>query len=526
MALREVLASFGVEIDDKALKDFDNSLGGVLEHVNKVAAGIAGAFAVKELVEFTRGVIETGAALVDTADRLGVGTQELQAFQYAGSLAGISAEEMTGALNHLNKSMGEAAMGNKEANQAFAAAGVQIRDATGQMRPAGDVLEDLGDSLDGMSSQGEKTAFLMKVLGRGGAALGPLFKDGSKGVRAALDEFEALGGGMSEDFVQAADEVDDEMTRVHLVFTKVSTQIVASLLPAVRWVTDATKTLGQKLQWLGENTNAVETVFIALGVAAAVLARESIAALVATLLEFAPIILLVGGLYLIFDDLFTLVTGGDSAIGQLLDTLFGVGTAEKVVTALGDAWAWVKENLGDGPIWIQSIKDVAGVVWIAVKAVVALGAALVGAGKALFHIVTGDWGKIGKDIDTAGDQIFGKNGHGGLFGDDKPNTGTPLASTAAWAGKADASLGMGGPEGGFFKPTPKLPGNGHVPWAAGGPGSPGAQMKQEFVTTINVHGGQTNEDTGRVVATAARSAHEDEKRQAMAALSSYGVSLP
>ena len=63
------------------------------------------------------------------------------------------------------------------------------------------------------------------------------------------------------------------------------------------------------------------------------------------LVAWAPVLVpllkvvgIVSALVLIFDDLITFVEGGDSAIGRLIDSLFGVGTATQYVHELREEW--------------------------------------------------------------------------------------------------------------------------------------------------------------------------------------------
>jgi hypothetical protein len=53
---------------------------------------------------------------------------------------------------------------------------------------------------------------------------------------------------------------------------------------------------------------------------------------------------------LILDDIMVFLQGGDSALGRLLDTMFGVGTANGVLIELRDAWSSIREK-------IQSVTD-------------------------------------------------------------------------------------------------------------------------------------------------------------------------
>jgi hypothetical protein len=87
--------------------------------------------------------------------------------------------------------------------------------------------------------------------------------------------------------------------------------------------------------------------------------------LLATIKTWAPILLKVGlvaaaiGTVVVFvEDLFTLFSGGKSIIGDFIDSLFGIGTAEQVILSIKQAFQdvvfWAEKaaaaiGLGEGP---------------------------------------------------------------------------------------------------------------------------------------------------------------------------------
>ena len=66
-----------------------------------------------------------------TADKLGVGVEELQRMRYAADLSGISTQTFDMALQRFTRRAAEAAAGTGEAKDALAALGIQLIDANG-----------------------------------------------------------------------------------------------------------------------------------------------------------------------------------------------------------------------------------------------------------------------------------------------------------------------------------------------------------------------------------------------------------
>lgn len=218
-ALRELLVQFGVEVDDKQLKDFTSgTLNTALDGIKSFGATLAGAFALREMGDFVREQIELGSHLNDTAEKLGVATEELQKFQYAAKLSGVDADSAAHSLQFFNKAMGGVAENNKESVDLFRKLDVAVKTNNGTMRPAMDVMEDLSERFQHMGSQQERTAYAMKLFGREGAALVPVLSQGREGIAKLNEQFDALGGGMSDEFVQAADKAGDtiEIGRAHV----------------------------------------------------------------------------------------------------------------------------------------------------------------------------------------------------------------------------------------------------------------------------------------------------------------------
>lgn len=103
------------------------------------------------------------------ADRTGLTTGELYGLKVAAQESGRSFTEIEPAIDFFNRKLGEAARGNQEAAIAFAALGVSIREANGEVRPTGDVLQEVGDRLRNIENRSERAAAAFDLFGRSGA---------------------------------------------------------------------------------------------------------------------------------------------------------------------------------------------------------------------------------------------------------------------------------------------------------------------------------------------------------------------
>lgn len=361
--LRELIASFDVDTGraSSSLKSLDGTINAVKERLGGLLEAFAGAALVKGLAEFVGHQIELGSQLNDMSERLGVSTDELQKFQFAAGLSGVSAEAAAKSLQFLNKNMGEAIGGNAEAAKTFASLDIAMKDSGGNVRELGDVIPEIADSFGKLGSDQERTAMAMKIFGKSGAALIPLLKGGSKGLEELNDQFVLLGGGMSKEFTVAADEAGDEIDKLKFGFNGLKSKLAFAILPTVTLVAKKLQEWVIVLHKVFIQTNLAKEAWVAFGIAgAAAMVRMSVGlarmlgvlpkggSFWKTVLGMGEILLVIAAvaiLALIFEDLFTMMNGGESVIGDLMVKFFGAEQAALFTAQLNDAWRVVKETL-------------------------------------------------------------------------------------------------------------------------------------------------------------------------------------
>lgn len=332
--LREVIARFGVGFDTKELKDGNAAIVDGLGKLKDFAGALGGALALGAIKNFIGGLVEEADALNDQADALGLSTTELQAWSYAAELGGSSAEKLLAGIKRLQTGVSD--KGLKEL-------GIKTKEATGELRPMQDVVEDVADAIAGIQNPTERNAKAAAIFGKNFAGIVPLLNKGGDGIRKLRAEFEELGGGFTEDFIENAAQVKDETDRLHFIWQSFKVTIAGSILPTVRSLATGLVGLAKPLLAVVRHSEALKAGAIALGVKGLALLSSKIGPLGAAFRVLGGFILRTLLPLIILEDFLVFLAGGDSLIGRAIDKAFGAGTADKVRSWVSDV---KKEVLG------------------------------------------------------------------------------------------------------------------------------------------------------------------------------------
>lgn len=422
-ALRALLVSFGVDVTGaEKLDSVDKKIDGIIKGAKQFGAVLGEAFALEKLKSFIEAQIQAGAELKVTSERLGASVEELQALELAAGEAGVGTEALTTGLRFLNRNLGEAATGSGDGAKKFSELHIAIKNADGTTRAASDVLGELADKIVALKDPAKATSVAMELLGRGGVQLVPMLLKGGDAFRQARAEMERLGGGMSGDFVEQVHEAEAANVRLNFAMTGLKSQIAIGLLPAVEKIVEwFTKGAVAAIEF-SKRTNAMKTGLEALAVASSVKAGYSLVKLAGTmgllkptiletvsaLAKFAAPIAIIAGLYLAFDEFYTMMDGGKTVIGDTLDELFGFGTAAEIALYLNAVFEDTKRIFSDlGTIIKEEFLAALALAADAIKAVdLAMGNLMMGklgaAGDALKQGGAAMMNDAGKHMDKAG----------------------------------------------------------------------------------------------------------------------------
>jgi uncharacterized membrane protein len=227
--------------------------GSLLRDIRNLAlAGAAVGVAVGAgLYRMIRSTADLGDAAVKTAQKVGVGVEAWQRYAYAAKLSDVEAAQLSDGLGYLNRNTVEAADGTGPAAEAFKRLGINVRDAKGELKPTGDLFEEVADRIKAMDDGAVKTQVSMALFGRSGRELIPLLNGGGAAIRKLGDDAEALGIVMTEDQAKAAEVFNDSISTLQEAIKGLGIGITVGLIPQL------TSLIERTTAWIQANKPAV-----------------------------------------------------------------------------------------------------------------------------------------------------------------------------------------------------------------------------------------------------------------------------
>lgn len=219
---------------DKAMKQMAQEAEAVGQAIKGMA--IVGAGALALLVKNT---IDAADNLRDMSQKTGIAVETLNGLGFAAGQAGGSLESIVGAAGKLNKSISEAAGGNKETAEAFKALGISVLDAEGNLKKADVVMAEVADKFEGFEDGPEKSALALRIFGKAGADMIPLLNDGGAAMRENT-EYAQKYSGMTKDLADASDNFNDTMGKLTLQQTGFANEMTKAVLPILQAVANET----------------------------------------------------------------------------------------------------------------------------------------------------------------------------------------------------------------------------------------------------------------------------------------------
>jgi len=202
-----------------------------------VLGPLATAFSVAAAASYAWSAGMKAADYGEQAEAIGVTTEQMQAYRFAGAQAGLQVEQMDTAFTRLARTMGQAADGGKEQIELFDKLGVKLLDARGALRPVADVLPEVARGVLQIGSSSQRTATLMELFGRSGAKMAAVLGEIAQGNDEVVAKARAAGAILDEEVIAAWDKVSDSLVRAQLAadttFAKLGAPIATSALEAI-----------------------------------------------------------------------------------------------------------------------------------------------------------------------------------------------------------------------------------------------------------------------------------------------------
>ncbi|MBE0434623.1 MAG: phage tail tape measure protein [Methylomicrobium sp.] len=398
MIVRELITRLGFDADESKVKSFDSSIKTLTKGL-KVAvtttAAVSGALF--GLAKFTQGV---GDEIAKTSRKLGIGTNELQAWRFAAGQAGVTTATLDSSLGSFTRRVGAAAEGTGPAAKTLEQLNIRLRDSDGRIRSVSDLLPEVADKFKGMTSEAEKANVAQNLFNVSGRQMALFLEQGSEGMALATERFEAMGGAMSEEGTASAEAMGDALDDLNVIAKSLMFRIGEQLMPVItdialsmrdwfienkRLITQDLKSFveglvsGLRIAWavIGTGLRVINSIAqamggwgtvirittIALGVlfsakiigvifqtAAAIKAAGGALLLLNAIMMKIPILLLISLIVLLIDDLYNWVRGNESVLGEILGSWDEFTDkikyfVDSIADFTSDAWETITEGL-------------------------------------------------------------------------------------------------------------------------------------------------------------------------------------
>ncbi len=214
-----------------------SGLGEAAKSAAGLLLGFGGALSLGAIAVQMKHVADLQDEFGKLSQQLGVGVESLTELDYAAKLSDVSTEDLAAGITRLTSKMADVAQGGKEAAAIFESLGVKVKNTDGTLRPAEEVLKDIAQRFSEFEDGSTKTAYAVEIFGRAGAKLIPLLNSGRAGLADMANEARALGIVFDEKAAKAAEEFNDNLTRLSEAARGLKMELLQGLIPQVTEIT-------------------------------------------------------------------------------------------------------------------------------------------------------------------------------------------------------------------------------------------------------------------------------------------------
>lgn len=194
--------------------------------------------------DFIENITATDAGVGRLARTLDTTVGNLAAWRGAATQVGGTAEGITSSIQNLVSGFQQFSLtGQSSTIPYFRALGVTLSDATGHMRPFGDILLDLADRFQHLDPA--RAAEFGRAIGLDQGTVNLLLK-GRSAVQQMLEAQKKFAPTDAD--VKAAQDLQNSFALLELSSTRLGITLLTQLTPAIRWLADALRDLGEWLQ--------------------------------------------------------------------------------------------------------------------------------------------------------------------------------------------------------------------------------------------------------------------------------------
>lgn len=214
-----------------------------VDSAKKVLAALGVGLSVAAIVEKVNSVTDSMAKLQDASDKTGVSVEKLSQLQFFAGVSGSSLDAVVGALAKLSKGMSGAGNDTAATSQAFKFLGISAKDAAGNLKDPGTVMEEIAKKLIAYEDGAGKAAIAQALFGKSGAEILPTLKK--------MAEMGSVVTSVTKAQAQAAQEYQLQQALLHRQTEILWNTVVSQILPSLESLTKVLLGASQQTDSLG-----------------------------------------------------------------------------------------------------------------------------------------------------------------------------------------------------------------------------------------------------------------------------------
>ena len=178
---------------------------------------------------FAEEFAESGDKIAKTSRLVGLSVKDYQAFSSAAQHAGMSTEEMDGALKKFNVNLGKARSGDKASLKMFDA--ILGGKSISSFKDSTSLIAAIADGYQKLGSAEQKAFVSQELFGKSGLKMSELLSQGDEGIKKLIEDFESHGGGFSEEGAKNAEAFDDALQDMRETVNSLKISVAQELFP-------------------------------------------------------------------------------------------------------------------------------------------------------------------------------------------------------------------------------------------------------------------------------------------------------
>jgi hypothetical protein len=209
-------------------------------------SSLAGIISVGALALLAKDSVETAHSVELMSEKFGIGANELSTYMVSAKMAGVDIDNVGKGLKFLAKNAVDSVSGTGKAAGAFQSMGIDVKDASGNIKPMSALLDEIRGKFSTYAEGPEKAALAMKIFGREGANLVPWLSKSTEEIERVNKVARDFGAIMSDEAIGVTAQFADNLHLVEFAGKGLANQVMAGISPALNQVVEDT------VAWLTE----------------------------------------------------------------------------------------------------------------------------------------------------------------------------------------------------------------------------------------------------------------------------------